>query len=226
MVSYPTTRGKHLPFRRVLALSSKALLWTFIAVFAVLLVSCVVELNPRARRLVYGPDHFASISLEPEKVRISIELTNTSPIGKAEFDRRLLVTESDSSTAVTELFSDHGGFAEANLYRTTDGKLVLAGAFDAELITLSPLSIFPYSTSYLANRDKGLYGKVDLRDRPFRKEHPKQLGDLTESHYFDDLFYLGTFTFRESRSDNGSRIRNWTFIPASEGEEFIRDPGG
>ncbi|MGO4524532.1 hypothetical protein AB4097_06660 [Microvirga sp. 2MCAF35] len=175
-MSYPTTQSKHLSFRRVLALFSKALLWTFIAAFVALLVSCVVELNPRTRRLVYGPDHLASVSLEPEKVRIGIELTNTSPIGKAEFDRRLLITQSDNSTTVTELFSDHGGFAEANLYRMADGKLVLAGAFDAELITLSPLNISPYSTSYLANRDKGLYGKVDLRDQPFRKERPKRLG--------------------------------------------------
>ena len=225
-MSYPATQGKHLPLRKVLALFSKVLLWTFIAALVTLLVFFIVELNPRARRLVYGPDYLANALIEPEKVRISIELTNTSPIGKAEFDRRLIVTHPDGTTAVTEIFSDHGGFTDANLYRTVDGKLVLADAFDAELITLSPLSVSSYRTSYLANRDKGLYGAVDLRDHAFRKEHPKRLGNLTESHYFDDLFYLGAFTFRDSRSDDQSRIWNWTFVPASEREEFIRDPGG
>jgi hypothetical protein len=227
VVESQTIQGKHLSFKRVLALFLKTLLWSFTALFIVLVTSCIVELNPRLKRAIYGPDHLASITLEPEGLTVAIELTNASPIGKAEYERRLIVVTPNGTQETSNLEFDQGGFPSSNLYRTMDGKFVLAGALDAKLISPTPLRVTDYSESYLSNRDKGLYGQTDLRGKPFKKENKKRLGPLFESNYFSRLFYVGTFELQPVRTANSRQKWDWSFIPASEQkEDFIRDPGG
>jgi hypothetical protein len=217
--------GKPLSFRRVLALFVRTLLWSLAALLIVLVSSCIIELNPKLKRTLYGPDHLASVTLDSGKLTVSVELTNTSPIGKAEYERRLIVSM-NGSEAVADLTYDHGGFSDVNLYQTSDGKFALADSFDAKLITLSPLTIADYSESYLGNRNKGLYGKPDLRDNPYRKDSQRRLGNLLESNYFDNLFYLGSFQFWPSASTGQRQAWVWSFVPAAGGEDSIRDPGG
>lgn len=168
---------------------------------------------------MFGPDYLASVTLEPEQATVSVELTVKDPIGKVEYERRLIVTASDGSQVTDNLAQDHGGFAGANLYRTKDGQFVLADAFDADLVSLSPLRILPYRESYFGNHDAGLDQQVD----PQNKQH---LGDLLESNYFHDLFYVGAFRFQEARAADGHPGLAWAFAPASEQEEFIKAPRG
>lgn len=226
MVTSTATQGKHLTFRKVLALLGKTLIWSLAALLILLVSSCIVELNPRLKRALYGPDHLASVTLDSGKLTVSIELTNDSPIGKAEYQRRLIVVGTDGSRAVADLAYDHGGFPDANLYQTSDGKFVLASSFDAKLIKVSPLAVGDYSESYLNKRDKGLYGTADLRDKPYKKDNKQRLGNLLESNYFANLFYIGTFQFWHSSPKGGRQDWIWSFVPANGGEDFIRDPGG
>jgi hypothetical protein len=217
---------EHPSSRRGLAFFVKTLLWGLAAFLVILVPSCVISFSPTLKRQIYGPDHLASVTLEPERVAISVELTSNNPIGKAEYERRLTVTAPDGSSETANLTQDHGGFASANLYRTKDGKFVLADTFDSELISLTPLRITHYSENYLGNRDKEMFGQTDLRNKPFRRENRQHLGELLESNYFNGLFYVGAFRFQETRAADGRRSGMWSFAPASEQEEFIRDPGG
>ena len=166
---------------------------------------------------MFGPDHLASVTLEPEGATVSVELMVKDPFGKVEYERRLIVTAPDGSSATDDLTQDHGGFSSANLYRTKDGKLVLADTFDAELVSLAPLRIEHYIESYLGNRDRKKSGQTVPRDR-------QHFSGLTESAYFDGLFYIGAFRFKEA--GDGRQKNVWSFVPASEQEEFIKDLKG
>jgi hypothetical protein len=194
-------------------------MWSLTALLIVAVPSCVVSFSPNLKRKMFGPDHLASVTLEPEKATVSVELMVKDPIGKLEYERRLIVTTSDGASVADELIQDHGGFSSANLYRTKDGRLVLADTFDAELVTLAPLRIDHYSEQYLSNRDRKKSGPAAPRDR-------KQFSGLPESAYFDGLFYVGTFRFQETPSADGKQKSVWSFVPASEQEEFIKDLGG
>lgn len=208
-----------------MAFLRKTLLWSLPTLLIVLVPSCVVSFSPTLRRGIFGPNYLASVTLEPERVTVSVELTVKDPIGKVEYERRLIVTASDGSSVIDNLTQDHGGFADANLYRTKDGKLVLADTFDTELISLAPLRIVPYSENYFGNRDKGTYGRADLRDKPPRTEDKQRLGELLESSYFHGLFYVGAFRFQQTRAADGRPSLAWSFAPSSKQEEFIKDPG-
>ncbi|MET0529208.1 MAG: hypothetical protein ABW003_12895 [Microvirga sp.] len=193
-------------------------MWSLTALLVILVPSCVVSFSPNLKRKMFGPDYLASVTLEPERATVSVELTIKDPVGKVEYERRLIVTASDGSRVIDDLTQDHGGFASANLYRTKDGNLVLADAFDSDLISLAPLGIIPYSENYFGNRDKGMERQPDLRDK-------QRLGELLESSYFHGLFYVGAFRFQETRAPDGQRSLAWSFAPASEQEEFIKAPG-
>jgi hypothetical protein len=201
-------------------------MWSLPTFLIAFVPSCVVTFSPTLRRELFGPDYLASVTLEPEKATVSVELTIKDPVGKVEYERRLIVTAPDGSSAIDNLAQDHGGFADANLYRTRDGKIVLADAFDAELVSLSPLRIVPYGETYFGNRDKGMHGQADPREHPPGGEDKQHLGELPESRYFHGLFYVGAFHFQETRAADGRRTLAWSFAPASEQEEFIKAPGG
>jgi hypothetical protein len=168
---------------------------------------------------MFGPDYLASVTLEPEKVTVSVELMLKDPFGKAEYERSLSVAAPDGLSVSTDLTQDHGGFSSANLYRTKDGKLVLADTFDAELVSLAPLRIDHYGENYLSTRDRRKPGLTEPRDR-------REFSGLLESAYFDGLFYVGAFRFQETPAADGKRNSVWSFVPASEQDEFIKDLGG
>jgi hypothetical protein len=211
--------GQLPPETRTMALLRKTVIWSFVTLLIVVVPSCVVTFSPTLRRGMFGPDYLASVTLEPEHATVSMELTVKDPIGRVEYERRLIVTAPDGSQVTDNLAQDHGGFPGANLYRTKDGKLVLADAFDAELVSLSPLGILPYRESYFGNHDTG----VDRQMEPQNKQH---LGDLVESNYFHGLFYVGAFRFQEARAVDGHPGLVWSFAPASEQGEFIKAPRG
>ncbi|WP_457092686.1 hypothetical protein [Microvirga sp. P5_D2] len=200
-------------------------MWSLTALLIVAVPSCVVSFSPNLKRKMFGPDYLASVTLEPERATVSVELMVKDPFGKVEYQRRLIVTAPDGSQVTDDLTQDHGGFAAANLYRTKDGNLVLADAFDSDLISLAPLRIIPYSENYFGNLDKGMYGQTDLRNKPPPKDDKQHLGELLESSYFHGLFYVGAFRLQETRAADGHRSLAWSFAPASEQEEFIKAPG-
>lgn len=202
-----------------MAFFRKALMWSLAALLVILVSSCVVSFSPSLKRKMFGPDHLASVTLEPEKVTVSVELMVKDPIGKVEYERSLYVAAPDGSRISTELTQDHGGYSSANLYRTKNGKFVLADTFDAELVSLAPLRIEHYPENYLGNRDKKKSGLTGSRNR-------EQLSGLPESAYFDGLFYVGTFRFQETQAADGRRNSVWSFIPAAEQDEFIKDLDG
>jgi hypothetical protein len=197
----------------------KALMWSLPALLIVVVPSCVVSFSPNLKRRMFGPDHLASVTLEPERATVSLELMVKDPIGKVEYERRLIVTGPDGTTVIDDLTQDHGGYSSANLYRTKDGKLVLADTFDAELVSLAPLKVDHYIETYLGNRARKTPGLTDSRDR-------EKFSGLPESAYFDGLFYIGSFRFQDARSPDGQRKSVWSFVPAAEQAEFIKDLGG
>lgn len=194
-------------------------MWSLAGLLVVLVPSCVVAFSPNLKRKMFGPDYLASVTLDPENVTVSVELMVKDPIGKVEYERSLYVATPDGSQVSTDLTQDHGGYSSANLYRTKDGKLVLADTFDAELVSLSPLRIDHYGENYLGNRDKKKSGLTASRNR-------QQFSGLPESAYFDGLFYIGAFRFQETRAADGERNSVWSFVPAAEQDEFIKDLGG
>jgi hypothetical protein len=218
MVSSQSISDQPPPQSKAQALLRKILMWSVPALLIVVVPSCVVSFSPNLKRRMFGPDHLASVTLEPEQATVSLELMVKDPIGKVEYERRLIVTGSDGSTITDDLTQDHGGYSSANLYRTKDGKLVLADTFDAELVSLAPLKIDHYIETYLGNRAGKKSAQAGSRDR-------QQFSGLTESAYFDGLFYIGAFRFQETRAADGQKKSVWSFVPAAEQAELIKDLG-
>ncbi|MGO4389032.1 hypothetical protein AB4Y85_15985 [Microvirga sp. 2YAF29] len=215
----PLSPDLHPPQSKAQALLRKILMWSVPALLIILVPSCVVSFSPNLKRRMFGPDFLASVTLEPERATVSVELMVKDPFGKVEYERSLIVAAPDGSRVTADLTQDHGGFSAANLYRTKDGKLVLADTFDAELVSLSPLRIDQYGENYLGNRAKLKAGLTRPRDR-------QHYSGLLESAYFDGLFYVGTFRFQEAHEASGKQTRIWSFVPASEQDEVIKDLHG
>lgn len=218
-VTAPASPDQPAPQSKALATLRKALMWSLPALMIVVIPSCIVSFSPNLKRKMFGPDHLASVTLEPERTTISVELMVKDPFGKVEYERRLIVTAPDGSSVTDDLTQDHGGYSSANLYRTKDGKFVVADTFDAELVSLAPLKIDHYNENFLNNRAR-------KKSAPSASRERQQLSGLQESIYFDGLFYVGTFRFQEAESSNGKRKSIWSFVPASEQDEVIKDLGG
>jgi len=84
----------------------------------VLVVGCAVMSGCGAEPRV------AQYSVPSGDVTLAVSLLSTHPF-LAEFKRELLVTRANTPPTTTELFPDTGGYALVNLYRRSDGQLLV-----------------------------------------------------------------------------------------------------
>jgi hypothetical protein len=112
------------------------------------------------------PAHSIETRLEEINTRIRLDLYLTSPIGKAEYARRLVV-DSPQGSISRYMRDDWGGATRTSIYLTERNEIAILGPADDDyLISFAPIRI---TSTFRLPSDKWKYiGAFDKRDRAFR----------------------------------------------------------
>ena len=184
----------------------------YVIVFLIVFGAYWLEAISPALFALGKPDHSAEMRLEPEGATISVALNVSSPIGKAEYYRRLTLKNSVGKVVSRDLTPDNGGFPSLNLYRREDGKVVIASPIDGIfLLDFETLSATWY------NHRPSRTGAAQKCERFRPAEGGRIREGLPESKYVPGFFYVGRFDFRQRGV--------WVFVPATERAEMLRETG-
>jgi hypothetical protein len=194
-------------------------LWLLTAVLLLAVSLCTLLVSPGLRSTLLGPDHSAVHRLT-DGTEVTMALTVTSPIGKAEYDAWLTVRDGSWRKLSGRVFSDHGGFHVAHLYEMDDGSYLVAGSMGSLGFRTKPLKRIAGEQGYLQNRDRGLY----FCDRAqgvlcgLRRQEIAREG-CQRSRLFPGACYFGTFA-RHLGEDG----RTYGFRKLAD--DWLDDPGG
>lgn len=172
--------------------------------------------NPEARIVVLGGDHTAEARLETG-VRVTIEMA--AILHLAEYEWRLTVCR--NWCAQLWLITDFGGLRQVNLYRRSDGKIVVVDAFwMIEVDEFAPsIRIYDYEDEKKTRLRHAL--RWDCRSELFG---PLASEDgPPDSIYFKDMKYLGMFEFfdKEDRIVSTVRRGDFRYVTSSQHGEYL-----
>ena len=122
----------------------RALKWTIIIVAGLVAIIIMLPLGLVVASLTYNkfvPSDQASVYIPQVNATVQVELYVNNPIGRAEYDRQLVV-KTPNGKVKHELFLDWGGASRLNLYLAENGQLVIIAATAATyFISTQPLSV-------------------------------------------------------------------------------------
>jgi hypothetical protein len=171
----------------------------FIGVMAVGLILLVV-FGTAYGRLV--PSDSQEIEINEIDTKLRLDLYVNNPFGKAEFDRRLVVT-SPQGTISRDMQLDWGGATRTSIYLTPDRQIAILGpAGDDYLVSLDPLQIVPLFRQQLDSDSWKYLGVFDRGDTQYFTLRFYSASEQTEC--VPTLMHGGTITSFRIRASKTS----------------------